>query len=139
MVFSRTVLLVEDEVDQLETMAFTLRRRGYEVVTAGDTGGAEEYLARHIPDLLVTEMMLPGRSGFQLLRLAAERWDRRVPAIMMSGNTAPAHRDYALAMGATEFLAKPFSLAELADAAETLCPLPKAGRRPAGLLTAASC
>jgi DNA-binding response OmpR family regulator len=137
---SRTVLLVEDEPGPREAMAFALRRRGYEVVTVGDVAGAEDVLARGLPDLLVTDMMLPGRSGFQLLRLVAEGVDGRVPAIMVSTFAAAAHRDYALAAGADVFLAKPLSLAELACAAETLCPLshPKPGPRPAQRVSAAS-
>ncbi|MDB5307914.1 MAG: response regulator [Gemmataceae bacterium] len=136
---ARTVLLVEDEPEQREAMAFALRRRGYDVVTAGDAAGAEEVLVRDLPDLLVTDMMLPGRSGYQVLRLAAEVSNGRLPAIMMSANTAPAHRDYALAAGADRFLAKPFSLADLARAAEALCPPPPptTAPHPVPLMTAA--
>lgn len=121
---SRTVLVVEGEPDLREAMALGLRRRGYEVQTAGDAVEAEDLLARGLPHLLVTDMMLPGRSGFQVARLVEERSDGRVPVVMVSANTSPAHRDYAFASGVDTFLAKPVSPVELAAAAEELCPLP---------------
>ena len=121
---SRTVLVVEAEPQLREAMAYGLRRRGYEVQTAGDAAEAEDLLARGLPHLLVTDMQLPGPSGFQVARLVAERSDGRVPVVMVSANTSPAHRDYALASGVDVFLTRPVSPAELAAAVEELCPLP---------------
>ena len=121
---ARTVLVVEGEADLREAMANVLDRRGYKVLTAGDAAAAEDLLARGLPHLLVTAMLLPGRSGFQVARLVVERSDGRVPVVMVSANTSPAHRDYALASGVDVFLARPVSPAELAAAAEELCPLP---------------
>jgi DNA-binding response OmpR family regulator len=121
---SRTVLVVEGEPDLREAMAHSLRRRGYEVQTAGDAAAAEDLLARGLPHLLVTDMMLPGPSGFQVARLVAERSDGRVPVVMVSASTSPVHRDYAFASGVDTFLARPVSPVELAAAVEELCPLP---------------
>ena len=119
---ARKVLLVEDDPDLRLKIVSVLRDKGYEVSAVADAVGVEEATARGLPDLLVTEMMLPGRSGFQVLRLVAERSDWRVPAIMMSAIASTAPKDYALASGADAFLAKPFALAELVGAAEELCP-----------------
>lgn len=125
MVASRTVLLVEDEPVLRSAMATVLRRRGYEVIDAANAAEAEDVLARGLPDLLVAAMMLPGRSGFQVVRLVRERSDGRVPVVMVSGIASPAHRDYAYASGVDAFLAKPFSAADLAVLADELCPLPR--------------
>ena len=133
---ARTVLLVADEPDLREAASLALQRRGYRVHTAADAPAAEAALAGGLPDLLVAEMMLPGASGFQVVRLVAERSDGRVPVVMMSAAASPPHRDYAFAAGADVFLAKPFSLAELARTAEELCPMP--APRPVSLAAAGS-
>lgn len=122
---SRTVLLVEDEPELREAMAFGLRRRGYEVYTAADVPEADDFLARGLPDLLVADMLLPGPSGFRVVQTVRERSEGRVPVVMVSAASSPAHRDYALASGVTVFLPKPFALAELTRVAERLCPVPR--------------
>lgn len=121
---ARTILLVEDDRDLCDAMALALHRRGYEVQAANDAVEAEEFLERGLPDLLITDMMLPGASGFYVMRRMEEQSQGRVPVLMMSANTSRAHRDYALSAGASGFLAKPFALAELVAAAEKFCPLP---------------
>lgn len=115
-------LLVEDDPELCEVMADALGRRGFDVVTSHHGDEAAARLADELPDLLVTDLMLPGTSGFMLTRLAKERSDGRVAVILVTGNTSAAHRDYALAAGADIFLGKPFPLAALADAAAELCP-----------------
>jgi DNA-binding response OmpR family regulator len=121
--------LVEDDESLRDAFALTLRRHGYRVVTAEDGKQAEQWLAADLPDLALVDMMIPGSSGFAVTHLIQERSDGHVPVIMMSGNTSPAHRDYAFASGADVFLPKPFALAALLDAAHRLCPLPAAPRK----------
>jgi DNA-binding response OmpR family regulator len=104
-------------------MALTLCRRGYEVLVATDLAAADDLLTRTLPDLLVTDMLLPGPSGFQVVRTVSERSDGRVPVVMVSAVASPAHRDYAYAAGVDAFLARPFALAEFQATVEELCPL----------------
>ena len=132
----RTILLVEDETDLRDAMAMVMRRHGYEVLAAADAVEAEEYLSHGLPDLLIADMMLPGASGFHVVRLVEEQSEGRVPVVMISANSSRPHRDYALAAGASAFLAKPFALAELVAAAEKFCPLPT--NRTAELVAAGS-
>jgi len=122
---SRTILLVSDESEFRDTVAFVLRRRGYQVENAPNAEEAESWLAENVPDLLLVEMLLPDRSGYQVLRFAKERSDGRIPAIMMSGHASGPHQDYAFAAGADLFLPKPFTLAQLHDAVGAICPLPR--------------
>lgn len=122
MATQRTVLLVEDEPDLREAMAELLRDTGYEVIVCADGVEAEAALLDELPDLVVIEMLLAGRSGFQVAQLVNERSDGRVPVVMTSWIGSPAHRDYALAAGAAAFLRKPFALADLAALAVRLCP-----------------
>ena len=122
---SRTILLVEHDLEFRDAVAYVLRRRGYITVTVASADEAEHWLAQNVPDLLLVEMLLPDRSGFQVLRFVKERSDGQSPAIMMSGHASAPHQDYALAAGADLFLAKPFTLAQLQDAVGGLCPLPR--------------
>jgi len=117
-----TILLVEDEPSLLEALEYTLRRHGYDVIAVGDGHEACGWLAKELPDLAIVDMMIPGASGFTVTGLIKDRSDERVPVIMMSGNTAAAHRDYAFASGADVFLAKPFMPAALMDSIRSLCP-----------------
>ena len=127
---SRTILLVEDDGDFREAIRQVLHRSGYTVLPAADATEAESRLATGLPDLLLVDMLLPVRSGFQVLRLVKEQSDGRVPAIMVSGLTSPIHQQYAHAAGADRFLVKPFRLAQLLDTLESLCPLPRPATRP---------
>jgi DNA-binding response OmpR family regulator len=115
-----TVLLVEDDPDLLDALAVILRRHGYRVVTAADGNVAADLIRQELPDVAVVDMLLPGRSGFQLTDLLRERSNGRVPVVMISGHASAAHRDFALATGVDRFLAKPFSLAKLVDTVQAL-------------------
>jgi DNA-binding response OmpR family regulator len=120
---TRTVLIVEDEPDLRDALASALIRRGYAVVTAGNAEAADDLLGRSLPALVVTDMMLPGSSGFQVIRAVKDRpGGDRVRVVMMTGNPSPAHRDYALASGADRFLTKPFATIALVQAVMELCP-----------------
>jgi CheY-like chemotaxis protein len=123
----RTVLLVEDDPDLRTAMAEALRETGYNVVACPDGVDAEAAVQDDIPDLVVVEMLLPGRSGFQVVQLVKERSDGSVPVVMTSWFTSPAHQDYAHATGADAFLCKPFALPDLARAAVHLCPPARPG------------
>ncbi len=117
----RVVLLVEYQADLLDSLGFALRRRGYHVLTARDGDRASELLERNRPDVVVSAVLLPGCSGFELVRLAKERSDGRIPVVLMS-RLAGALRDYALALGADHFLAQPFTPAAVVAVVEALCP-----------------
>src|SRR5207248_4502042 len=120
---ARTVLIVEDEPDLRDALAAVLRRRGYAVLTAGGAAAAEDLLGRAAPALVITDMMLPGSSGFQVVRAVKDRpGGDRVPVVMVSANASAAHRDYALAAGADRFVAKPFALGTLLQTVTDLCP-----------------
>jgi DNA-binding response OmpR family regulator len=125
-----TVLLVTNEPELLDALGFSLNHQGYHVVPALTGDRAVELLLRQLPDLAVLDMLLPGQSGFQLTRLLKERSDGRVPVVMISDQTAPAHRDYAFAAGVDWFLEKWLAPSRLLQAVEMLCPLPVETRRP---------
>jgi DNA-binding response OmpR family regulator len=122
----RVVLLVESEAALLDSLGFALRRRGYHVLTARDGDRAAELLARQLPDVVVSNLMLPGPSGFQLAQLAKERSDGRTRVVLLS-RLAGALRDYALALGADRYLTLPLAPAGVVAAVEAVCPLSGSG------------
>lgn len=119
----RLVLLVASEPARLEPLGVALRRRGYHVLTARDGDRAADLLGRCRPDALLADVLLPGRSGFQLARQAKEQFDGQVPVVLMSP-LGGVHRDYALALGVDRYLTPPPPPETAAAAIATLCPLP---------------
>lgn len=106
------VLLVDDEATILETIEHKLRKEGYTVFTALSAEDGMRLFRQIKPDLLVLDVMLPNRSGFDLCR--AIRKDSQVPIIFLSARTADSDRLTGLELGADDYVVKPFNLSELA-------------------------
>ena len=70
---SKSILVIEDEPSIAEVVSLYLRRAGYQVQTLGDGQAALEALERHIPDLVVMDLMLPGLDGYSLTRWLRDR------------------------------------------------------------------
>ena len=108
-----TVLVVEDDPTLLSTLAYNLSRQGYRVLTAGDGETALALARREMPrlDLVVLDVMLPGISGFQVLRHLRAETD--VPILILSARGEEHDRIDGLELGADDYVVKPFSLREL--------------------------
>jgi two-component system phosphate regulon response regulator PhoB len=108
------VLVVDDEPDIAALVAYHLARTGYRVSTAATGGDALAAAARERPALVVLDLMLPDRSGFDVLeRLRADDATRGVAVLMLTARGAEADRIRGLSLGADDYLAKPFSPQEL--------------------------
>ena len=109
------ILLVEDEKNIVKVVAYNLEREGYQVITARD---GEEGLAKarkELPDLILLDLMLPKLDGLDLCRqLKADPKNARIPIIMLTAKTQEADRVVGLELGADDYVAKPFSMRELA-------------------------
>ena len=106
------VLLVEDELSLARGLVDNFRAEGYDVrhVARGDV--ALEALREFHPDLLLLDIMLPGRSGLDLLA-ELRRAGERVPVLMLTAKGEVVDRVVGLELGADDYLAKPFALREL--------------------------
>ena len=108
------VLVVDDEPDIVALVAYHLARAGYQVATAGTGAEALAQAARERPSLVVLDLMLPDRSGFDVLAaLRAAENTRRVAVLMLTARGGEADRIRGLSLGADDYLAKPFSPQEL--------------------------
>lgn len=120
---AKRVLLAEDETSIAEAIGFLLARDGWQVSTQGDGLAVLDDIARLRPDVLVLDVMLPGRTGFDILRdLRADPAQAGLPVLMLTARGQARDRDLALQYGAQRFLAKPFSNAEIVAAVRALAP-----------------
>jgi DNA-binding response OmpR family regulator len=115
------VLLIEDEANIAEAIRFLLMRDGCEVVVQATGTGAAERLAEVKPDLVILDVMLPGRSGFDILaEIRASPETAALPVIMLTAKGQGADRAAAEKAGASIFMTKPFANAEIRAAVRLL-------------------
>ncbi len=105
------ILVVEDEATLRETLAYNLRREGYEVTTTGDGGEALELARETTYDLIVLDVMLPTLDGLSIVRIL--RKEQRTPIILLTARSGEIDRILGLETGADDYVVKPFSLGEL--------------------------
>lgn len=108
------VLIVEDEVDIADLIMFNLQRAGYEVLKTHDGITGTETAIRERPDLIVLDLMLPGRDGYSVFReIRRDARTSRIPVIMLTARAQTEDRIQGLEAGADDYLTKPFSPKEL--------------------------
>lgn len=118
---NRKVLLIEDEPNIIEAIRFLLSRDGWTVHTHANGSDAVAEIARVVPDLLVLDMMLPGRSGMDILRdLRADPGTEKLPVLMLTARGQSRDRDMAEKAGVSRFMTKPFSNSEVLEAVRDL-------------------
>jgi two-component system response regulator ResD len=108
-----SVLVVEDEPTIADVVSRYLRRAGYETRVALDGQRALEAFDEHRPDLLVVDLMLPRVDGLEVMRRVRQRERDRVAIIILTAKGDELDRITGLRLGADDYIAKPFSPAEL--------------------------
>lgn len=118
---ARHAMLIEDEPHIAEAIRFLLTRDGWQVTALADGGAAERALRTARPDLLILDVMLPGRSGLEILSAVRADPDMaELPVMMLTAKGQGRDREAAERAGADLFMAKPFSNAEFVAAARSL-------------------
>ena len=118
---TKTVLLIEDEPNIIVAISFILQRAGWRVHTHSDGANAMEAVARERPDVIVLDVMLPGRSGFDILAdIRAQDTGHDVPVLMLTAKGQTKDRARAEALGVTQFMTKPFANQAVLEAVEAL-------------------
>ena len=103
------VMVVDDSLTVRKITGRLVERAGYRLMTAKDGVDALEQLAEAVPDVMLADIEMPRMDGFELLRrLRADSRFKALPVIMITSRTADKHRNYAIEMGANEYLGKPY-------------------------------
>lgn len=105
------ILVVDDEQTVREMVGLNLRADGYDVVYAADGNEALAVARETNPDLVVLDVMLPGKDGYEVCRIL--RHESHVPILLLSARTEEVDRIIGLEIGADDYLTKPFAMREL--------------------------
>ncbi|MBO6854361.1 MAG: response regulator [Marivivens sp.] len=113
---AKRVLVIEDEPNIIEAISFILSRDGWTVHTHSDGETANMRIKATPPDVIILDVMLPGKSGYDILRdLRADQDVSGIPVLMLTARGQTRDRELAEELGATKFMSKPFSNAEVLE------------------------
>ncbi|MEP2641407.1 response regulator [Roseobacter sp.] len=117
----KRVLLVEDEANIIEAIRFLLSREGWHVDTHSDGADAMSVIRDRKPDLVILDVMLPGKSGFDILEdLRKDDATADTPVLMLTARGQSRDREMAEKAGVSRFMTKPFSNTEVLTAVRDL-------------------
>ena len=116
----KTILLVDDDNEIIESMRTVLEAKGFRILVARDGNAGLTIAEREVPDLIVLDMMMPKKSGFLVLEKLKGRPGGLIPTIMITGNEGSRHRAYAEFLGVKDYIRKPFALDKLIRSIETI-------------------
>ncbi len=110
------VMLIEDEPNIMEAIRFILSRDGWKVSCHSDGATALAAIQRVTPDVVVLDVMLPNRSGFEVLKdLREDPALKDLPVLMLTAKGQTKDRERAALLGSNAFMTKPFSNAEVRE------------------------
>lgn len=108
---NKKILIVEDEKPIAEILKFNLEKEGYEIINAFDGEDGVFKALNENPDLVLLDIMLPKKDGFQVLKEIREK--KQVPVIMLTAKAEEVDKVLGLELGADDYITKPFSIREL--------------------------
>ena len=114
----RTILIVDDDHEILESMRTVLENKGFRILAARDGNSGLMVAERESPDLIILDMMMPKKSGFLVLEKLKSRPGGLIPTIMITGNEGSRHRAYAEMLGVRDYIRKPFAMEKLVRSVE---------------------
>lgn len=115
MTAKKRILLVDDEKDLVETLQMALEAKGYEVTSAFDGVDAVKLATSEQPDIIVLDVMMPGKNGYQVCwELKNAEATRKIKIIMLTAKTQESDKFWGHETGADEYVTKPFEIADLA-------------------------
>jgi DNA-binding response OmpR family regulator len=113
---TKKVLLIEDEPNIIEAVSFILSRAGLDVKTHSNGHDAVDAVRARDPDLVILDIMLPGKNGFDILQdIRADADLADLPVLMLTARGQEKDRELAKRFGASRFMTKPFSNAEVLE------------------------
>jgi len=110
----RKILVVEDSPTELAITSSTLMGQGYRIATAGDGEEALRKIEEERPDLILLDVVLPGKNGFQICReLKSKAETKGIKVILVTSKNQESDRFWGMKQGADEYLTKPFTAESL--------------------------
>jgi DNA-binding response OmpR family regulator len=112
----KKILVVDDEVDLVKTVQFSLEAEGYKVLVSYNGEDALNQSRKENPDLILLDVMLPKLDGYKVCRLL--KFDDRykhIPILMLTAKTQQKDRSLGMETGADEYITKPFDMEELME------------------------
>ncbi|GHU50763.1 DNA-binding response regulator [Clostridia bacterium] len=107
----KKILVIDDEKNIVDIIAFNLKKAGYEVLTAGDGKSGLALALSENPELILLDIMMPNIDGFEVCRRVRER--SQVPIIMLTARAEETDKVLGLNIGADDYVTKPFGIKEL--------------------------
>jgi DNA-binding response OmpR family regulator len=114
------VLVIEDEPNIIEAIGFVLSRNGWRVDTHSNGHDANDVIRKKQPDIIILDVMLPGKSGFDILKELRQLDELSTPVLMLTARGQNKDREMAQTLGVSQFMTKPFANSDLLDALEKL-------------------
>ncbi|MGB7394300.1 MAG: response regulator [Pricia sp.] len=109
----KKLLLAEDDDLLASLLSFRLQKGGYEVERSADGKQVKEYLTNNMPDIIISDIMMPYFSGMELIAYVRKELNSRVPIIIISSAGNEENVLNAFELGANDFISKPVSPSEL--------------------------
>lgn len=106
------IIVAEDETLLLSVISRKLRNEGHEVIECSDGFKAMKEIVRHYPDMVITDIMMPNKNGFEVINFIRERIRRRIPIMVVTCLENEADIEEAFSLGCDEYITKPFSMME---------------------------
>lgn len=116
----KTILLVDDDPEIVESMRIALEARGYQILIARDGNQGLAMAERQNPDLVILDMMMPKRSGFLVLERLRRTQPVPMRVIMITANEGNRHKAYAEMLGVDDYIRKPFAMDRLLESVRRL-------------------
>lgn len=118
---TKLVLIVDDEPNIVLSLEFLMQQAGYDVRIARDGNEALECVVEKTPDLILLDLMIPKRDGYDVCQTLrrSEEW-AKIPVIMLTAKGREVEKEKGMAMGANDYITKPFSTAALTQRVKEL-------------------
>jgi two-component system, chemotaxis family, response regulator PixH len=116
-----TILIVEDTPSEMELMSHYLQEGGYRVISSANAKDALQLAAEQKPDVIISDVVMPGMSGFELCRsLRKNPATANLPVIFCTSKNQDIDRLWGMKQGASAYITKPFSREDLIQAIQTV-------------------
>ncbi len=118
---SKRIIMVDDDREIREIVAFVLTRNGFEVETAVNGQHLQHLLTVGLPDLIILDVMMPGEDGYHICRgLRSDPRTRHIPIIIVTAHVEDIYERISVDLGAAQHVTKPFHPLELASKVKAL-------------------